>query len=64
MPMMIDAEEFHESVATLENRFTDATNALAKGDTAGLKKALTAIVKVVNVLLTVLSALDAAKGKK
>lgn len=63
MGMMID-DGFHEQVATLNNKFTDATTALAKGDLTGLQKALSTIVKVANVLLTVLGAINAAKAKR
>jgi len=63
MGMKVD-EGFHEQVTTLESKFGDATAALAKGDLSGLHKALTTIVNVANVLLTVIGALNAAKVRK
>lgn len=57
-------ESFHEQVASLDNHFSTASAALAKGDFSGLKKSLTTIVKIANVLLTVIGALEGARAKK
>lgn len=63
--MKIDLSDgFTDEVAALEAHFENVTTSLQRGDFTTLKRALTAIVKVANVVLTVLTALESAKAKK
>lgn len=63
--MKVDLTDgFADEVQELTTQFDTAALALQKGDFTALTRALTVIVKVATVLLTVLGALNSAKAKK
>lgn len=63
--MKIDVSDgFADEVKLLTSQFDTAARALQKGDFSTLTRALTVIVRVATVLLTVLGALNQAKAPK
>ena len=64
MPKVDLDDGFTEQVGTLTEKFDAVAAALQKGDTSQLQRALEAVVKVANVLLIVLNAINQAKAKK
>lgn len=55
---------FTDQVATLNERFDAVTAALQKGDTTQLQRALEAVMKIAEVLIFVLGAINQAKTKR